>query len=123
MSNPILIKNYLAGDGVAAYRIVAFSADNTVVQAAAATDAMIGVSDNLAKLTGERVDITLSGLAEVMFGGTVARGALVTSDADGKAVAAAPAAGVNNRVIGVAMVAAVSGDIAPILIQPGSLQG
>ena len=57
------------------------------------------------------------------FGGTVARGAPVTADASGKAVAAAPAAGSNVRIIGFAEVSAVAGDIAPVLIAPGVMQG
>jgi hypothetical protein len=34
-----------------------------------------------------------------------------------------PATGVNNRVIGIAMVSGVSGDLGSVLIAPGSLQG
>lgn len=124
MANPILIKNYVAGAAVAARRIVKFdAADGKVIQAAAATDAVVGVAEQVAAASGERVDVIHSGIAEVEFGGTVTRGALVTADADGKAVAAAPAAGANNRVVGIALVSAASGDIAPVLIVPGQIQG
>ena len=64
-----------------------------------------------------------SGIADVEFGGAVTRGAAVTSDANGKAVAAAPAAGSNVRIIGFAEVSAVAGDIGPILVAPGVMQG
>ncbi len=122
--NPTLTKNFTAEIAVTRYRIVKFgSSDGQVVQAAAATDAMVGVVAELDAAGGERVDVHLAGLAEVEFGGTVARGALVTADSQGRAVAAAPAAGVNNRVIGVAMVAAASGDIASVLIAPQQIQG
>ena len=43
--------------------------------------------------------------------------------ADGKAVSAAPAAGVNAHIIGFAEVSAVAGDIAPVLLARGVLQG
>ena len=122
--NPTLTKNFIAETAVTRYRIVKFgSSDGNVVQAAAATDAMIGVVAELDAAGGERVDVHLAGLAEVEFGGTVTRGALVTADSQGRAVAAAPAAGVNNRVIGVAMVSAASGDIASVLIAPQQIQG
>jgi len=64
--------------------------------------------------SGERVDIVQAGIAEVEFGGTVARGALVTADANGKGVAAAS----TNRAIGIAQVTTAAGDIAPVLIAP-----
>ena len=124
MLNPTLTKAYSPGAAVAAYRIVKFSADGTVIQAAAVTDKSIGVSTALAAAsTDTRVDVIRQGIAEVTYGGNVAVGDLLTSDADGKAVAAAPAAGVNNRIIGIAEVAGVSGDVGSMLISPGSVQG
>lgn len=125
MSNPTLIKNYVAEAAITARRIVKTGAtDYAVLMAAAATDAIIGVADELGQATvNGRVDIVQAGIADVEFGGTVARGALVTADATGKAVAAAPAAGANNRVLGIALVSAVSGDIAPVLINLGTTQG
>ncbi|MBF8271561.1 MAG: DUF2190 protein [Magnetococcales bacterium] len=122
--NPILTKAFTAGATVNPWRVVKFdSADGTVIQAAAATDALLGVANNLGAAAGNRVDVCLSGIAEVEFGGAVTRGALLTSDANGKAVAAAPAAGANNRAIGVAMVSGVSGDIGTVLINPSQTQG
>ncbi len=122
--NPTLTKNFTAETAVTKYRIVKLgSSDGQVAHATAATDAMIGVVAELDAAAGERVDVHLAGLAEVEFGGTVTRGALVTADAQGRAVAAAPLAGVNNRVLGVAMVSAVSGDIASVLIAPQQIQG
>lgn len=124
MRNPILRKNFIAGASVSAYRIVKFGADdNSVIQGAAVGDALLGVCDELGADSGKRIDVTLSGVAEVQYGGTVTRGDLLTSDANGKAVTAAPAAGVNNRVIGVAMVSGVLDDIGSVLIQPGRIQG
>lgn len=116
----LLLKNYVAGAAVAKHRIVKFhSVDGAVVAAAAATDLSIGVSAELDAASGERVDVVKSGITLVEFGGTVTRGDPLTSDASGKAVAAAPAAGVRNRIIGFAEQSAVSGDIAFLLIAPG----
>lgn len=122
--NPTLIKNYTAGGAIAAYRIVMpGAADGVVVQATAATDSLMGVCGMNGPLSGERVDVRKAGITLVEFGGAVARGAPVTSDANGKAVAAAPAAGANARIIGFAEVSAVSGDLAPILLAQGLMQG
>lgn len=124
MPNPDLIKTFTAETAVAAYRIVKHgSADTNVVQGAASTDALFGVSGLVAGDAGKRVDITLSGTGEVEYGGNVTRGDWLTSDAAGKAVAAAPAAGVNANVIGRAMVSGVAGDIGSVLLAPGRIQG
>lgn len=124
MRNDGLIKNYTAGGAIAAYRIVKWSADSTVVQAAAATDALIGISTRIAAAaSGDRTDIVRSGIAEVEYGGNVTRGDPLTSDSSGKAVAAAPAAGSNARIIGIAEVSGVSGDIGSALIAPSVMQG
>ncbi len=124
MQNPTLIKSLVCGAAVAAYRIVKHgAADDKVVQGAAATDALIGISDNLGGAVDKRVDVILEGVAEVEYGGNVTRGEPLTSDADGKAVAAAPAQGANNRIIGFAMVSGVLGDIGSCRIAPGVMQG
>jgi len=122
--NPGLIKSQVAGAAIAARRIVKpHTADGQVVQAAAATDSLMGVTGLLAAESGERCDVTKIGVALVEFGGTVTRGGPVTADANGKAVAAAPSAGANVRIIGFAEISAVSGDIAPVLLSPGVMQG
>lgn len=124
MANKTLVKGYIAGGVIAAYRIVKHgTSDTAAVQAAAATDSMIGVSELGATASGNSVSVVVEGIARVEYGGNVTRGALLTSDANGKAVAAAPAAGVNNRVIGVAHVSGVSGDIGEVHISPASFQG
>ncbi|MFN3858415.1 MAG: capsid cement protein [Caulobacter sp.] len=122
--HPGLTKTFTAGGAIAKRRIVKLSADFTVVQGAAAADAIIGVSDMSADVaSGGRVDVRLTGVAEVDAGGNITRGGLVVSDANGKAVAAAPAAGANVRVLGIALVSAVSGDVLDVLLAQGSHQG
>ena len=124
MANTLLNKNGSAEAAIAAYRIVKpGSNDGGYVQAAAATDFLVGVCESVGPASGERVDIVKSGIADVEFGGTVTRGGPVTADSNGKAVAASPSAGSNVRIIGFAEVSAVSGDIAPVLIAPGVMQG
>jgi hypothetical protein len=127
--NPLLIKPFKGSAAVNPYRIVKFTSDDlTVGQAAAATDSLIGVANSVgidaAGVTaGATLDVIVSGIAEIEFGGIVARGGPVTADANGKGVAAAPGAGSNNRIIGFAMKTTASGDIAPVLLSPGSIQG
>jgi len=124
MANKMLVKGYIAGGVIAAYRIVKFgSSDTAAVQAAAATDSLIGVSELGATASGNSVSVIVEGIARVEYGGNVTRGQLLTSDANGKAVAAAPAAGVNNRVVGVAQVSGVSGDIGGVQISLANFQG
>jgi hypothetical protein len=124
MSNPLLKKNYTAGGAIAPYRIVRFSAADTVVQAAAANDAAIGVSDSIAVVSGERVDVQLVGVGEVEAGAAITVGVLLMSDAQGRAIPAAAAAGVNVRVVGVALEPAVAaGDVIRFQQSPGAFQG
>lgn len=115
---------YVAQAAVAAFLIVkAGAADNQVLPAAAATDDIIGTADALDKAIGEIVDVPSAGIGEVVLGGAVARGKPITSDANGKGVQAAPAAGANNRIIGFAAVSGVAGDVIPYHIALGSIQG
>lgn len=123
MRNEGLVKTQIAGAAIGAYKIVKpGAAADTVVQAAAATDKSIGVSD-LGAPSGDRVDVIIDGIARVVYGGTVAYGDPLTSDASGNAVAAAPAAGANVRIIGIAMVAGVAGDIGAVRLSPSVMQG
>jgi len=121
------IKNYVAEGAIAAYRIVMHgAADGQVLQATAATDLLIGaavIPANQSVVANERVDVALDRFVPVEYGGTIAAGDPLTADASGKAVAAGPAAGTNNRIIGYAGVAGVAGDIVDVYIRPGQIQG
>jgi hypothetical protein len=124
VSNPILFKAFVASGAIAAYRIVRITSADNVEQAAAVSHALIGVNSDLAILSGERVEVMTHGIAYVEAGAAVSVGVPVTSDASGRGVAAAPAAGTNNRVIGLALDAAVAaGDVIRVLLSPGSVQG
>jgi hypothetical protein len=116
------IKGYKAGAAIVGKRFAKFSATDTVVQAAASTDLLIGVVD-LDGASGDMVDITMLGPAKITCGGNVTRGAKLTADADGKAVAAAPATGVNAQTGAIALSSGVAGDIIDVIVLPGAVQG
>ncbi len=120
----VLAKGFVAGAAIAPYRIVKLSAADTVVQSAAAADSHIGVVSEVGPASGERCEVHAYGLVFVEAGAAVALGALVTADAQGRGIAAAPAAGVNARHIGVAFEAAsAAGDVIRVLLSQGSVQG
>jgi hypothetical protein len=122
--HPLLTLAYVAAAAIGAYRIAKFgAADGEAIPAAASTDALIGVTTSLPASLGERVDVIRGGIAEVEFGGNVTRGDWLTADAQGRAITAAPAAGVNANVIGRAECSGVLGDIGSVLIAPGRIQG
>ena len=124
MANNGLTKSYNAGGAIVANSIVKAGANDwDVLQAAAATDKSVGITTEIAAASAERVDVVQEGIADLKLGGTVARGDLLTSDASGYGVTAAPAGGSNNRIIGVAMISGVSGDIIPVQIAQSMLQG
>lgn len=122
--NPVYLP-FFAGGTIAPNLLVKIgAADQTVIAAAAATDKILGVSVmNITALSGDRVDVVVNGEYEVKLGGTVARGDFITSDASGLGVAAAPAAGTNNGVVGMALEAGVAGDLIAVQLSPGTRQG
>jgi hypothetical protein len=124
MNSPVLIKNFTAEADIAPYTIVkAGTAVGSVIPATTATESLMGVATMVSADSGERVDIILMGVAEVLYGGNVSAGDYLTSDSNGKAVAAAPAAGTNNGIIGKAILAGVSGDVGSVLLLQTRIQG
>jgi hypothetical protein len=124
MANPDVAKTYNAEANINPYTIVKFGAnDFGVTPAAASTDQMVGVSTNLTVLSGSRVDVYHADIVYVKLGGTVSRGAYVTSDVNGNGVAAAPGVGVNANVIGIARQSGVVGDVIEVLIGVCRIQG
>ena len=124
MSNISRAKNYKAEGAISAFTLVKPGAsDLTVLAAAAVADSIIGVTTDISAALGERLDVILEGVADVLYGGTVARGDYLTSDASGRAVTATPAAGINNNVIGRALVSGVLGDVGSCIISTSRIQG
>lgn len=136
MNKPLLTKSFYAGAAISKHRIVKFGADDDhVIQGAAATDSLIGVSVELDAAADERVDIVLAGAATVEYGAAVTRGDRLTTDANGQAIPAnrhthtentegaytqnattGPASG--EQIIGVALVDGAAGDLGSMLINP-----
>lgn len=127
MANPMLVTSFTADSALVNNRLVKFgTGDRNIAQAAAATDFIIGVVNEMPPgiATGERADVVRVGIAWVECGAAVPRGSPITSDASGRAVVAAPAAGVNNRIIGFADEAGTAaGDVIRFVIEPGLMQG
>lgn len=100
-------KDFVTGATVNALRIVKYGTAPAVIQGAAATDALLGVTTNTAAaVSGETVDVVMFGEAQVTAGAAVAAGAFLTSDATGRAVTAAA----TNPCIGRALTAAAAAD-------------
>ncbi|SCB18459.1 hypothetical protein [Rhizobium lusitanum] len=120
-----VIKSFVAAVAIGHQLLVkAGASDGQAALATASTDAIIGVSDCPGGAAiGDRIDIVLFGETEVQVGGTIPFGTFFTAGAGGKAVPAAPAAGVNARTGGISTIGAVSGDIARVFVSPGQIQG
>ena len=125
MANPLLAVNYLADLAIPINRLAKFgTGDRNVTLATAATDFIIGAVNETAIALGERADVVRVGIAWVECGAAVPRGSPITADAVGRAVVAAPAAGINNRIIGFADESGLAaGDVIRFAIAPGLMQG
>ena len=125
MNNPVLTKNFYAQAALTKYRIVMFgtTGDDYVTPAAAVSDKLLGVTTDVDTVINTRGDVVVEGITDVEYGGTVTRGDKLTTDSSGRAVTAAPAAGVNNNIIGIAMVSGVVTDVGAVKISQGIVQG
>lgn len=116
------IKTFVADAAVRGNRIIAFHASKqAAIEGASNTAVLIGVSTSTGASAGREVDIVQAGPAEVVAGGNLIRGAQVTSDDQGRAVAlpAPGAVAVTVKTIGQVQAAAVEGDIVSINVVPG----
>ena len=84
--------------------------------ATAATDLLLGTSDELIHVPGEMVDMAVGPVPKVTLGGTVAAGAALTSNGGGLAIATVTS---GHRIIGFAEIAGVAGDEITYLRAPG----
>ncbi|WP_293766393.1 capsid cement protein [uncultured Aquitalea sp.] len=125
MSNLVLSKNALAGAAIGQYLFVKHgTADDVMLQAAAGTDLIIGSSQDVSPAQGERFDVAVCGIGFITAGAAIPRGSRLMSDANGRAIVAAAAAGSNVFTGGVAMEAATAaGDVIRYNIVPGTFQG
>lgn len=112
MANPGLTKTFIASGAVPGRRIVKMASDTAVDLATAGTQLSIGVSEGPDAANTDVLGVILEGTAEVVAGGTIARGASVTATTGGAALTATT----GQVAIGFALRAAVSGDIVDIKI-------
>lgn len=95
------------------FYIVKLDSSGHVILSALATDAFIGVLENAPKsgVTTDEVSVVLrsaQGTSKVIAGGTITAGAWITSDTAGKAVVTTTN---KDQLLGMALVAAATGDI------------
>ena len=107
-----------AGAAVGGRKIVHLTGNNQVAQAVAATQDQIGISGRESVAKDGTVEVAISGIAEVILGGTVAAGNYVAADANGDAVAASTA---KDEVVGFCVVGGADGDIGEVLIAPHTI--
>jgi hypothetical protein len=115
-----LIKSRTAATVIRAMRLVTEGAAAGIgAEAAGATANIIGISSELDTAVGERCSVLMAGnIAPVVYGGTVAQGDTLTSDAQGRAITTTTT---GNRYVGTAEVAGVVGDIGTCIVAPGIL--
>lgn len=121
---PTFTRAYEAAAAITGYTIVAFADaanGNTITTAASNTTASLGVADAMGAEIGGMCDVHRDGLASVQLGGPVSAGDPLTSDANGKAVAASAQAGTTVRIIGFADEPGVADDIIDAFLSPGLL--
>ena len=97
------------------YHAVKMTADG-VQLATAAADNVLGFIQREAK-AGEIAQVMVDGITMAHASGAIAKGAFVTAAADGKVATAAS----GNKYCGIAMEAAATGDIVPVLIRFGTV--
>lgn len=124
------LPGFRSSGAIVQYRIVRLAGTDLVAQASAATDtllsvAKVGTAATVGGVNNQHID--LADIGEVIFceaGAAIAVGARITADALGRGVPAAPAVGVNNSVIGIALQpVAAAGSVFRLLITPQVLQG
>ena len=96
--------------------------DNVVASATSTTDALIGVTIEASYHAGYRVRVQMSGIAQVVLGGTVTRGDWLTTSSGGRAVKANPTGTAEASVIGRALGSGTSSKVIEVLLAPGEIK-
>lgn len=118
MNIPGLITAFRASGAFVKRRLVVHGAsDGLAAQAVGGSALLIGVTTDVGASEGDHVDVIRSGLAPVVYGGAVAAGDPLTSDATGAAVPAEA----GDFFIGYAEVAGSAEEIGSVWIAPGQL--
>lgn len=120
-----LVKNLTAAAAIKPRRVVAFAAAEGQVETAVSPTAkpLIGVTGVIgAVAAGERIDVYLGDVQSLEAGAAFGQGVDLTVDAEGRVIAAAPAATATVRIIGSSLgVSTAPGEIVPVHIKPGTL--
>jgi hypothetical protein len=113
-----LVDNYDAEVQIKKHRLVALgTSDGGITLSVGAAAPIIGVSTDIDSELGEPCDVVRAGLAKVVYGAAVAKGAPITSDAQGRAITAAT----GNYYAGFAEIAGAANDIGSYQLEPGKL--
>jgi Uncharacterized conserved protein (DUF2190) len=125
MARPGLTLSYLAAMAIPARRLVKHgAADGSVTLATDGSVAILGAAEQIPTKINFSVDVIHTECAVVEAGAAVARSSPVTADATGRAISAAPAAGVNMFTAGIALeTASAAGDLIRVLLVPQRIQG
>ena len=106
------------------YTLATFGADDdTFSVASGSTQSLVGIFQGTTVNAGDSAEVMISGISNIVLGGTVSRGQELTSDANGNGIAVASwpqASGVFT--IGVALESGVAGDIIAVLLEPDFMQ-
>ena len=116
---PVLTKSKPAGADFDGHLFLAFTGtEDEVAAAAAATAAIVGVSERLGGKAGAMADIIMLGEYPIRAGGDITAGDPLTADVQGRAILAVPAVASIVRVGAFALADGVLGDLVPALIVP-----
>ncbi|WP_310620893.1 capsid cement protein [Flexibacterium corallicola] len=118
-----LVKNFTAEGDIPKRRLVTHGTSEGHVMLASVGSRILGTTGIAGAMMGERVDVCLDSVREVEYGGDIAFDDLLTSDAEGRAIKADPAANTHVYVIGTAMCSGGVGAIGNVLIRPFELAG
>lgn len=120
-----LVKNFTSAAAIKPNRVVAFAAAEGQVEQAASPTAkpLIGVTGVVGSTAaGQRVDVYLGDVQTLEAGAAFGQGVDLTVDAEGRVIAANPAATVTQRIIGGSLGPATAlGELVPVHIRPGTL--
>lgn len=97
------------------YRVIDVNASGLAAVVAAAGAKNVGILQNKPNAAGRAAAVAVNGVSKIVFGGTVAAGAEVVSDATGAGIAQSAAA---QFVIGTAVRGGSAGQIGEVLIKP-----
>jgi len=115
---PALTLAYTASGEIPARVLVKHGAnDGEAAVAATASDALLGVSTDVTTASGRHIDVIREGIAPVIYGATITRGAALTANANGYAIPAEA----GDQIAGYAEISGSAGDIGSIHLQRGAL--